>query len=133
MNNKLYRSRVNAMITGVCGGLGQYLGIDSTWVRLFFVLMLFFHGLGFWIYLILSIVVPRVPQGEEITQPMEPWHNNPDAVKVIGGALVLFGVIALIGNLEIPWLAWFSYRNIWPAALICIGVVMLLRVLRGGD
>lgn len=127
---KLYRSRSDAMITGVCGGLGQYLGIDSTWVRLFFVLMLFFNGLGFWVYLVLALVMPRVPAGEEITQPAEPWQNNPDSVKIIGGALVVLGLIAFFSNLNIHWLRWINYRNLWPAALIIVGGLMLLKVFR---
>jgi phage shock protein C len=133
MENKLYRSRSDAMIAGVCGGLGQYLGVDSTWVRLFFIMMLFFHGVGFWVYLVLAIIVPRVPQGEEVTRPVQPWNENPDAIKVIGGALVLFGLVALVSNLNLYWLSWLTFNNLWPAALILIGVLMLWRVFRGGE
>lgn len=127
---KLYRSRSDTMIAGVCGGLGQYLGLDSTWVRLFFVLMLFFNGLGFWMYLVLALVMPRVPAGEEIIQPAEPWQSNPDSVKIIGGALVVVGLIAFFSNLNIHWLSWINYRNLWPAALIVVGGLMLLKVFR---
>ena len=38
MDKKLYRSRKNKMLCGVCGGLGEYLGIDPTVVRLLVVL-----------------------------------------------------------------------------------------------
>ena len=127
---KLYRSRSDRMIAGVCGGLGQYLGLDSTWVRLFFLLMLFFNGLGFWVYLILAVVMPSVPQGEEVTRPVEPWQNNPDAIKIIGGALVVFGLIAFFSNLNIHWLRWLNYRNLWPVALILAGGLMLVKVFR---
>ncbi len=128
--DKLYRSRSDAMIAGVCGGLGQYLGIDTTWVRLFFVLMLLFNGLGFWVYLVLAIVMPRVPQGDEITRPAQPWQDNPEAIKIIGGALVVFGLIAFFSNLNIHWLRWLSFRNLWPAALILFGGYMLMKVMR---
>lgn len=125
---ELYRSRSGAMIAGVCGGLGQYLGVDSTWVRLFFVLMLFFNGLGFWVYLVLALVMPRVPQGEEITVPVEPWQSNPDSLKIIGGALVVLGFFAFFSNLNIHWLRWFNFRNMWPVALIVVGGLMLMKV-----
>ena len=67
MSTKLYRSRTDKMIGGVCGGLGQYLGIDSTIVRLFFVLLAMGNGVGVLIYLTLWLVVPREGQAEATT------------------------------------------------------------------
>ena len=116
--NKLYRSRKDAMIAGVCGGLGMYLGIDSTLVRIFFFALLFFHGFGFWVYLLLALFIPRVPEGEDIPAPDVAWNENPNAVKVIGGSLVAFGLIALLSNLNIRWLSWLTFSNIWPVLLI---------------
>lgn len=57
--NKLYRSRDNKLIAGVCGGLGKHLGIDPLLVRLFFVLLIFANGIGIILYLILLILVPK--------------------------------------------------------------------------
>lgn len=60
---KLYRSRSDQMIAGVCGGLGQYLNIDPTLIRLIFVLLVLFGvGSGLLIYLALMIVVPLEPE-----------------------------------------------------------------------
>lgn len=61
MNKKLYRSRSDQMLGGVCGGLGEYLGLDSTLVRLFFVLATLFSGTGGLLYLILWMIVPLPP------------------------------------------------------------------------
>ncbi|HEX9116593.1 MAG TPA: PspC domain-containing protein, partial [Anaerolineae bacterium] len=59
MSTRLYRSRKDHMVAGVCGGLGEYLGIDSTLVRLFFVLLaLPGAGVGFALYLILWVILP---------------------------------------------------------------------------
>jgi phage shock protein C len=58
---KLYRSRVDRKIGGVCGGLGEYFGIDPTLVRLLFVLGLLFVGGTLLAYLILLIVIPEEP------------------------------------------------------------------------
>lgn len=58
---KLYRSRTDRMLAGVCGGLGQYYGIDSTWVRLIFILFLLAGGSALLAYVILWIVVPLAP------------------------------------------------------------------------
>ena len=59
---RLYRSRTDRMIAGVCGGLGEYFGIDPTLVRLLFVFAALFYGPGILAYLILMLVVPEEPQ-----------------------------------------------------------------------
>jgi len=59
---KLYRSRDNKLIAGVCGGLGKHLGIDPLLVRLFFVLLIFANGIGIILYLVLLILVPKEPK-----------------------------------------------------------------------
>ncbi len=58
---KLYRSRSESMIAGVCGGLAKYFSMDPTIMRLIFVLLFFLGGNGLLIYLILWIVVPLEP------------------------------------------------------------------------
>jgi len=58
---RLYRSRKERMIGGVCGGLAHYFGIDPTLVRLLFVLGLFAVGGTFWAYIIMMIVIPEEP------------------------------------------------------------------------
>ena len=69
---QLFRSRQNRMIGGVCGGLGEYFGIDPTLVRVLFVVgsLLGFAGAFLLGYLVLMIVVPNGP-GQAIT-PIEP-------------------------------------------------------------
>jgi len=65
---KLYRSREDRMIAGVCGGLGDYLNVDPTLIRLVFVLGFFATASGvFWAYLIMMIVVPEeVPASKDV-------------------------------------------------------------------
>ncbi len=65
---KLYRSRTDRMLTGLCGGLAQYFGIDATLVRIGFVILEFATvGLLIFGYLIVAIIVPKEPA--EYTQP----------------------------------------------------------------
>lgn len=54
---RLYRSRSNRMICGVCGGIAEYFNIDPTIVRLL-VAALGFTGSGFLIYIIAAIIIP---------------------------------------------------------------------------
>jgi phage shock protein C len=58
---RLYRSRTERRIAGVCGGLANYLNFDPTLVRLLFVLGLLLVGGTLWVYLILMVVIPEEP------------------------------------------------------------------------
>ena len=58
----LYRSNTDKMVAGVCGGLAQYFGVDSTLVRLIFALLVFFGvGSGLVLYIILALIMPLEP------------------------------------------------------------------------
>ena len=58
MANRLYRSRTDRKIWGVCGGLAKYFGMDPTIVRVIFVASLLCGTLGLWVYIIMAIIVP---------------------------------------------------------------------------
>jgi phage shock protein C len=62
---RLYRSRTDSMIAGVCGGLAEYFDIDPTLVRLAFVAVLLLGGSAVLIYIIMWIVVPLEPEPGE--------------------------------------------------------------------
>ena len=56
---KLYRSNTDKMLAGVCGGLAQYFGIDSTIIRLIFALLVLFGaGSGIILYIIMALIMP---------------------------------------------------------------------------
>jgi phage shock protein C len=55
---KLYRSRNQRMVAGVCGGLAEYLNVDATLIRVIFLLLAVFGGSGLVIYLAMWILVP---------------------------------------------------------------------------
>ena len=60
-NKKLYRSRSNRMICGVCGGLGTFLGVDATVVRVLYAVISLLAGAGFLglvLYFILAVIIP---------------------------------------------------------------------------
>jgi phage shock protein C len=58
---RLYRSRTERMIGGVCGGLGDFLNVDVTLVRLLFIFGALFGGPGVLVYLVMLFVVPEEP------------------------------------------------------------------------
>lgn len=61
MNKKLYRSRSNRMLTGVCGGIGEYFGIDPTLVRIIWVAACLIGGLALLLYIACALIVPEEP------------------------------------------------------------------------
>ncbi|MBN1630079.1 MAG: PspC domain-containing protein [Thermoleophilia bacterium] len=61
MRKRLYRSRADKMIGGVCGGLGEYFEVDPTIVRVLWVAVTLFGGAGVIAYLILWVIVPEEP------------------------------------------------------------------------
>jgi len=62
MSKKLYRSKKDKKIAGVCGGIAEYFDVDSTLVRLFTVLTLLLGGAGVVAYIIAWIIVPENPE-----------------------------------------------------------------------
>lgn len=58
---KLYKSDVDRKLCGVCGGIAEYLGIDSTIVRLIWVVLVVFFGTGILAYIIATLVIPDYP------------------------------------------------------------------------
>ena len=58
---KLFRSRANRSIAGVCGGLAEYFGADVTLLRLVTLFLILFGGLSIWAYIILWVVIPEAP------------------------------------------------------------------------
>lgn len=60
---RLYRSSRNKIIAGICGGIGEYLGIDPVVVRLVWVIFtLLSFGAGIFAYLIAWMIIPRNPK-----------------------------------------------------------------------
>lgn len=61
MEKKLYRSRSNKKLFGVCGGFAAYFGIDATIIRLIWAVLALVWGFGLLAYLIAALVVPEEP------------------------------------------------------------------------
>ncbi|MFO7944889.1 MAG: PspC domain-containing protein [Anaerolineales bacterium] len=143
-NTRLYRSRSNRMLGGVCGGLGTYLNMDPTIVRLLFLLLLFGSDFGFLLYLVLWILVPEEGQqvsgqeggmgsrvrsmGDDIQQAVAEPH--PQAGILFGAGMIIIGGILFLNRLDIPFLSWLDFDVLWPLILIVGGVGLLVRQLR---
>lgn len=56
---KLVKSRTNKMLTGVCGGIGELLGIDPTIIRLIWAALSLAGGTGIILYIIAAVIIPK--------------------------------------------------------------------------
>jgi phage shock protein C len=65
MKKRLYRSRDERMIWGVCSGIAKYFDVDPTLIRIIAVLTLFFALTGILVYIILAIIIPIEPYGSQ--------------------------------------------------------------------
>ena len=58
-NKRLYKSSVNRVLCGVCGGIGEYFDIDPTLTRLAWILFSCLGGAGIWAYILAAIIMPK--------------------------------------------------------------------------
>ena len=160
MERKLYRSRSNRMIAGVCGGLAAYFNIDPTIVRLIAVLSIFLHGFGILAYIILAIVVPL--ESSKATEPREAIRENVEEIKNSASklgdnlrstfspekgtvtevpkanphGLGILGVLLIVFGLVflasnfINIFSWFNWSVLWPLILVAIGALVILSSIR---
>lgn len=146
IKRKLYRSRGDRIIAGVCGGLGEYFTIDPILVRLIFVLLAIMGGHGVLLYLLLAIIVPLEP-GENVDvnrkekikefatgvqagvqrvardlKENRSWFSNP---RHLAGSIILFiGFAALFSQMFPEY--WLGWEVMWPVLLLLIGLYIII-------
>jgi len=128
VKEKLYRSRKDSTIAGVCGGLGEYFNVDPTFIRIIAVLLIFADGIGLWTYLIAWIIIPRRPLEESAVSVAEEKKEKPEYSpwnKYIPGAiLILLGIFFILR--ENYW--WWDIERFWPLLLIAFGVFLIVKL-----
>lgn len=136
-NKKLERDPMNKVIGGVCSGLANFFDLDVALVRVAFVIALLFASFGFWLYIIMWVIIPNkggavssaselhADNGEQIvTQNPTDNRNDSKTTSIIAGVSVIFiGIIFLVNNfIPISWV-W----KLWPLILVLIGVVIIVK------
>lgn len=61
MERKLCKSPTDRMLTGVCGGIGEYFGWDPTWVRIGWAACVLIGGTGLLLYIAAALIMPESP------------------------------------------------------------------------
>ncbi|MFA6588580.1 MAG: PspC domain-containing protein [Patescibacteria group bacterium] len=143
---KLYRSRKNRMIGGVCGGLGEYFNIDPIIFRALFVLFTLADGAGILVYIVMMFIVPDenkveglgkvgsvggvVDEIKEGAQNMaRDFKENPrwmdNRRNWIGLIVVAIGLLILIQQI-VP-MHWFRWDFVWPILIVIVGLFLILK------
>ena len=123
---RLTKSRSDRMIDGVCGGVGEYFGLDSTLVRIAWVLLTLFGGVGIVLYILAMIIMPKNPNPQ--TSPASPKVEREANSKFWGILLIAVGGIWFLGNVGVPiwhhwW--WMAWDFVLPIILILAGVAFM--------
>jgi phage shock protein C len=141
---KLYRSRQNRMIGGVCGGIAEYFNIDPVIVRIAAVALFFMGGSALMAYVIGLIAIPNEPFGLPAAEKQEnvpatvpaaapAAKNSSNSVPLAMGIVLIFiGVVFLMHNIPFfnpfYWRAWHIIRHFfWPSLLIVSGIFIIVR------
>ena len=128
---RLQRDTQNRVLGGVCAGLANYFDIDASLVRVLFAFALLAFSAGFWLYIILWLVMPaakmtgsqdfvEVIDGQETMATKEMTANRSSATA--GLILIIMGGCFLLGNL-VPQ---FTWKTFWPIVLIILGLVLIV-------
>ncbi len=144
-NKKLYRSKRQSVIAGVCGGLAEYFDIDVTIIRLIWAVAFFMGGVGLLAYIVAAIIIPKNENqgtviidedGNEIYvsggEDSSSVKNN--SVLFLGGFLILLGGLVLFDKVfPFRWL-WREIKEFaWPVLLIMVGILILMTSIRKKD
>jgi phage shock protein C len=149
---KLYRSRKDRVIAGVCGGVADYFKIDPVWVRIVWVLAIFAKGLGLVAYVLCWLLIPEKEwspaeasavkeetgeggqgatsgagaqaqtAGEEAKGSWFPFSSSEPRV-LIGGVLIVLGCIFGL----MAFVPFLSSQAFWAIILIVLGLALLAR------
>ena len=120
---RLYRSKDQRIVGGVCGGLAIYFGLDVFLVRLLWVLLSCFAGTGIFVYLALWAVIPSEEAAWQRGGVID-LQTPEDLAKrrtAVGRALIVVGVVLLLEQ----FIPWFTWRNLWPVLFIGAGAWLL--------
>lgn len=129
---RLERSREDRVIAGVCGGLGEYLGVDAVLIRIAALVLVFAGGAGLLLYVIGWIAMPEgsepgTPEAARAEAAAAPTAERTSGALALGLLFVALGAFFLVDEIWSDFLAW---KYIWPLGLIAVGVAVLVRARR---
>ncbi len=126
---RLYKSRRNRMLDGVCGGIAEYFEVDPTIVRILWVLITLAGGSGIFLYIAAIIIMPVNPEHLGFNQTTtNSTRTNFDHKRFWGILFILLGAFFLIANIGF-WAGfeWWSvsWKVVFPIIIIATGIVLV--------
>ena len=80
MKEELRRSATDVKICGVCGGIAEYLGVDSNLVRLIWIAVSVFAGTGILLYILAAVLMPKANETrKDLQEVVQPEHSGANA------------------------------------------------------
>ena len=77
MKKELRRSETDVKICGVCGGIGEYFGVDSNLVRLIWIAVSLFAGSGLLLYILAAVLMPKAESAQrDLKEVIQPENNS---------------------------------------------------------
>lgn len=143
---KLYRSRKNKIIAGICGGFGEYFNLDPLIFRIIFIVLVLADGIGILIYIILFFLMPaeaeivqeqntvRQPEhiaeiikdrADEIKYEIKTREDFFNAKNLIGFVLILFAISLLLRQ-YIPF-GMINWQTTASLLLIIFALIIIFK------
>lgn len=136
---RLYRSRTDRVIAGVCGGLGEYLNTDPVIFRVLFAVGVLVGGGGLIIYLVLWIVAPEKDITTSFSEGQAEAGNagssfrseteNSEGKPQHNGNLWIGIILITLGGLFLmdKFIPRINFGDLWPIILVVIGILLIVR------
>lgn len=145
---KLHRITSQAILGGVCAGLGEYLKLPVLMVRIIFVILVFMPGMGVFLYVLLWFLLPTENSiraemgftsqewasrgrtfGQEVNDIFTKRREN--TLRLLGVGLVIMGALAILRIFVPDIFIWIDKLN-GPFVLITLGGLLLFLAFKGG-
>lgn len=124
---KIFRSRKNNILMGVCVGLASYFEIDPTLVRIMFIILTLGGGAGILIYIILALIMPLESNKNDGSVEIKIERENEKKTKKVN----FLGVVFLVTGGILLWNQFFPIKIVWeifwPIVMIIMGLWLILK------
>ncbi len=145
MDKKLYRSRDNKVISGVCGGIAEYFDVDATLIRLLWAVTVLLGGTGIIAYILCIIIIPEAPL-KKVEEEVVALDDDDEVIVESGGeetavnksesknggyivGLMFIAIGLMFIARRIFW--WFNidfaWGLFWPALLVLFGIYLIFK------
>lgn len=123
MTKRVYRSKRDRMLGGVCGGIADYFNVDVVLIRLLWVLAALAEGIGLIVYIVAWVIIPEESYTSIGSSRGESnWGSRENGNVIVGLLAICLGIFFLARKFlpSIPW------HNLWPIILILVGIGIMV-------